>query len=77
MVMRGAAWQTIAGLLIGIPVAMLSVRFVESQLYEITSADFHVMTAAIAILTLAACVAGLIPARRAASIEPARALRME
>jgi predicted permease len=77
MIMRGAAWQTVLGLVIGIPVAMLSVRFVKSQLYEITSADLHVMTAAILILTLAACVAGLIPARRAASIDPAKALRMD
>jgi predicted permease len=77
MVMRGAAWQTVLGVAIGIPVAMLSVQFVKSQLYEITSADFQVMTAAIVLLTLAACVAGLIPARRAASIDPAKALRME
>jgi macrolide transport system ATP-binding/permease protein len=77
MIMRGAARQTALGLAIGIPVAMLSVRFVKSQLYEITHADIQVMTAAVAILAVAACVAGLIPARRAASIEPARALRME
>ena len=77
MIMRGAALQTVLGLLIGVPVAMLSVRFVKARLYEITSADFDVMTAAIVTLTVAACVAGLIPARRAASIEPATALRME
>ena len=77
MIMRGAAVQTLLGLLVGIPVAMLSVRFVKARLYEITSVDLDVMTAAIVTLTVAACVAGLIPARRAASIEPATALRME
>ncbi len=32
---------------------------------------------AIAILAVAACVAGIIPARRAASFDPVQALRME
>jgi macrolide transport system ATP-binding/permease protein len=77
MVMRGAVIQTLLGLAIGIPIALLSVRFVKSQLYEITSADSQVMLVAIATLALAACVAGFIPARRAASIDPVKALRTE
>ncbi|WP_338026754.1 FtsX-like permease family protein [Acidisarcina polymorpha] len=77
MVMRGAIVQTALGLAIGIPVALLSVRFVKSQLYEITSADARVMTEAIVALTMATCVAGIIPARRAASIDAATALRGE
>ena len=77
MVMRGAMIQAALGLAIGIPVALLCVRFVKSQLYEITRADFSVMAGAIVILGLAAFVAGIIPARRAASIDPVRALRME
>jgi len=77
MVMRGAMIQIAIGLAIGIPVALLCVRFVKTQLYEITSADFNVMAGAIGILALAAFVAGMIPARRAASVDPARALRME
>jgi len=77
MVMRGAMIQITVGLAIGIPVALLSVRFVKSQLYEITSADFNVMAGAIVTLAFAAFVAGIIPARRAASIDPVRALRAE
>jgi predicted permease len=77
MVMRGAMIQTALGLAIGIPVALLSVRFVRSQLYEITSADARVMTGAIVALTVATWVAGIIPARRAASIDAAKALRAE
>ena len=38
-VMRGAMLQTIAGLVIGIPVAIFCVRYVKSQLYEITSVN--------------------------------------
>jgi len=77
MIMRGAVAQTGIGLAIGIPIAMLCVRFVKTQLYEITSADTTVMAIAVGTLALAAAVAGLIPARRAASIDPAKALRTE
>jgi predicted permease len=77
LVMRGAVAQTLLGLAIGIPVALVCVRFVKAQLYEITSVDASVMAGAIVTLAVAACVAGLIPARRAASIDPMRALRIE
>ena len=77
MVMRGALLQAMLGLTIGIPVALLCVRFVKAQLYEITSADSGVMAGAIVMLAVAACVAGIIPARRAASIDPVQALRTE
>jgi len=49
------------------------VRFVKSQLYEITSVNTLVMAGAIGVLTLAACIAGIIPALRAASINPVQA----
>jgi ABC-type antimicrobial peptide transport system permease subunit len=77
MVMRGAMVQAGTGLAIGIPVALVCVRFVKAQLYEVTNADASVMAGAIVTLAVAACVAGLIPARRAASIDPMRALRTE
>ena len=77
MVMRGAMLQALIGLAIGIPVAIFCVRYVKSQLYEITSIDTTVMAGAIGVLALAACIAGIIPARRAASINPVQALRVE
>ena len=76
-VMRGAMLQAVAGLAIGIPVAIFCVRYVKSQLYEITSVNVPVMAIAIGVLALAAAIAGIIPARRAASIDPVKALRIE
>ena len=77
LVMRGAMLQAGIGLAIGIPVAIFCVRYVKSQLYDTTSVNVPVMAVAIAVLALAAAVAGIIPARRAASIDPVRALRID
>jgi predicted permease len=77
MILRGALAQAVVGLAIGVPMAMLCVRFVRSQLYEVTKVNAEILLAALAVLGLAASVAGLIPARRAASIDPMDALRAE
>jgi macrolide transport system ATP-binding/permease protein len=77
MVMRGAMTQALFGLILGVPIAMLCVRYVKAQLYEITSVDSGVMAGAVVVLTVAACIAAMIPARRAASINPVQALRVE
>jgi ABC-type antimicrobial peptide transport system permease subunit len=76
-VVRGAMLQAITGLAIGVPVAIFCVRYVKSQLYEITSVSVPVITTAIVVLVCAAAIAGFIPALRAASINPVRALRAE
>ena len=76
-VMRGAMLQAVAGLAIGIPIAIFCVRYVKSQLYDITSVSVPVMITSIGVLALAAAIAGIIPAQRAASIDPIRALRVE
>jgi len=77
MVLRGAMVQALIGLCIGIHIAIFCVRYVKSQLYEITSVNITVMAGAIGVLALAACIAAIIPARRAASINPVQALRVE
>jgi predicted permease len=77
MVMRGALTQALIGLLIGVPIVFLCVRYIKSQLYEITSVSAVVMIGAIIVLGAASAIAGVIPAKRAASIDPVRALRVE
>lgn len=77
MILRGATIQTALGMLIGIPVALLCVRFVQSQLYEIAGLDAAIITSSVLILAVAAAIAAIIPAQRASSINPMDALRME
>jgi len=77
MVMRGAMTQAFLGLIVGVPVAMLCVRYVKAQLYEIDTVSLGVMAVPVVVLVLAAGVAGMIPARRAASVNPVQALRVE
>jgi ABC-type antimicrobial peptide transport system permease subunit len=77
MIMCGAIAQASIGLAIGVPVALLCVRLVKSQLYGVTKVDAGLLLGALAVLGAAAAVAGLIPAKRAASIEPMEALRTE
>ncbi|RXH56929.1 ABC transporter permease [Granulicella sibirica] len=77
MVLRDALLQAGIGLAIGIPVALVCVRFVKAQLYQATGTDYTVLAGATLALALAATVAGLVPARRAASTDPVKALRSE
>jgi macrolide transport system ATP-binding/permease protein len=77
MILRSALLHTVIGLAIGVPVAFYGVTLVKSQLYEMTTVSGVALAVAMGTLLVAACVAGLIPARRAASVDPARALRTE
>jgi macrolide transport system ATP-binding/permease protein len=77
LVLREAMLQAVIGLTIGVPVALLCVRFVQSQLYSVAGRDAEVLSLAIATLIVSAFAAGWIPARRAASTDPVKALRTE
>ena len=78
---RQALGIVLAGLAIGVPVAWvagrLAARQLSSLLYEITATDPITIAAAIGVLVLVAMGAGSLPARRAARIDPAIALRNE
>lgn len=77
MVMRGALWQVLAGLVLGVPAALFGSRFVSSLLYGVRADDPLAFFGAILLLTICALVAGFVPALRAASIDPLRALRID
>jgi ABC-type antimicrobial peptide transport system permease subunit len=64
-------------LLIGLPLALLATGALASLLFGVTSRDPIVFAEAALVLLLSAALAAVLPARRAASIDPARALRMD
>jgi predicted permease len=69
--------QTCIGLAIGVLAALLAGRAISAQLYGVAGFDPMVLAAAIAVLALSAIAAAALPARRAASMNPAAALRAE
>ena len=77
MVLRVALVQITIGLAIGIPITLMGGRLVSNQLYGVRSYDPLVLVTSALVLCACAAVAGFIPARRAASIEPMQALRSE
>jgi putative ABC transport system permease protein len=77
MVLRGAAWQIGLGLGLGIPLAILAGKLMTDQLFDVVPWDPLMLSGATLLLALAALVASLIPAQRAAGIEPMIALRGE
>ena len=77
MILRGAFFQVGIGLGIGIPAAIGAGYLMASQLFGVAPWNPLLLAGAAALLGLAALVAALIPARRAASIDPIHALRSE
>jgi ABC-type antimicrobial peptide transport system permease subunit len=60
-----------------VPLAMLGTRAVRRQLFGVSVVDPAAYGAGILTICVVAALAGFIPARRAATIDPARALRSE
>ena len=77
LVLRGAFAQVLVGLLIGIPVSIGTSRLISAQLYQVKGWAPVVLGGAMLALSLCALVASIIPAQRAASINPVTALRAE
>ncbi len=77
LVLRSALLQLGIGLAIGIPLALAAGRLAASQLYDVKSYDPVILAVAAVVLTACALVAGFVPARRAASVDPVTALRTE
>jgi predicted permease len=77
MVMREVLILTAIGLVISIPLARGTSRFITSFLFNLTPADPRAIAIALATLVTAAVIAAYGPARRAVRIEPTTALREE
>jgi len=77
LVLRGAFLQVFIGLLIGVPAAIACSRLIGAQLYQVKGWDPLVLGTSVVVLGICAFFASIIPAQRAASIDPVRALRAE
>jgi ABC-type antimicrobial peptide transport system permease subunit len=77
LILGGAAAQTGIGLLLGVPLALLAGHYLQSQLYEVKGYNVSILLGACVVLAFSALVASVLPARRAASVEPMQALRTE
>jgi ABC-type antimicrobial peptide transport system permease subunit len=77
MVMRESLWILLAGLAVGLPLTYLAIRPLKSMLYQMSPFDPVSLAAAIAAMIAVSSCAALLPARRAARLEPMQALRTE
>ncbi|HXW90071.1 MAG TPA: ABC transporter permease [Terriglobales bacterium] len=77
MVLRSAWRQIGLGLVIGVPTALAAGRLLASRLYNLATYDPLVLCLAVLVLSVCGSVAGFIPARRAAKVDPMVALRSE
>jgi predicted permease len=77
LVMRESALLVIAGLAFGIPVALLSVQVIASQLFRVAPRDPATVAVASIALCVVAAAAAFVPARRAMRVDPTVALRYE
>jgi predicted permease len=77
IVLRGAFRRVLAGIVLGLPLAVGAGYLLSAQLYGVSFWDPAALGIATAALASAALVASLVPAARAASIAPMHALRAE
>jgi predicted permease len=77
MVLLEALSVVAVGVAIGLPLGLAALRLLRSQLYGVGVADPVAMAVALAVLTLTALAAVLVPASRAARVAPLVALRQE
>ena len=77
MVLKSAMGQAIVGLCVGLPIAIFCGRLLQHQLYEVSRFDPLVLGGATLLLAFFALIAAIIPARRAASVDPNHALRID
>ncbi len=77
LVLGETLWLTLAGVAIGVPVALWAARYAKSVLFGISTTDPLTIAVTVATFIGVAMLAGYLPARRAVWVDPMVALRCE
>jgi predicted permease len=77
MVLKEVAWMCLIGVGLGVPLAIGLSRYLVSQLYGVAPTDSLTLLFAVLTMLFVSLVAGFLPARRAATVDPTIALRYE
>jgi predicted permease len=77
LVLRQAAYPVLLGTALGLTMALIALRWVRGLLYQTPVMDPLAVGGSVLLLLVAATIAAIVPARRAASTDPMRALRTE
>jgi ABC-type antimicrobial peptide transport system permease subunit len=75
MIIRQTCWLALLGVATGLPLAFAAGRFARGELIHTSQHDPWAIIAAVCILPLLAVAGTYLPARRAAAINPIKALR--
>ena len=75
MVVRQGVGMALSGIVVGLGAAALLTRVLASLLYEVAPTDLQTFALTAALLTVTAVTASLVPALRAARIDPSETLR--
>jgi macrolide transport system ATP-binding/permease protein len=77
LVLKEAAWLTGMGIIAGLACSVATAHLMRSLLFNVHAWDFSTLLAVAAVLGFSALLASLIPARRASSVNPVKALSAE
>ena len=77
MILRQALVLMVAGITIGLALTLWTSRFLQSFLYGVSKHDPWILALGPVVLLLFGTLAALLPARRAATVDPIQALRMD
>jgi ABC-type antimicrobial peptide transport system permease subunit len=77
LILKEACWLTIVGIGAGLLSFLLSARILRSMLFAVSPWDAANLSCVVGVLVASALLAGFLPARRAASLNPTEALRPE